>query len=80
MTVAIKKQQQNATRGPSGSPPRAGFKSGQGLEIKASGWRHYHPSETSGLDDLYTPAERRAIDRGIAASEEGLQRGRSMDV
>jgi len=76
MTVAVK------NRAPVIVPPaalrRAGFTSGQELEVKASdGVITILPKLPAATDDEYTPAERLAIDRGIAASERDYEEGRS---
>jgi hypothetical protein len=75
MTVAIKNKQPIAV-----SPAalrRAGFKSGQEIEIKVSGGLITLLPKLPTADDEYTPAQRRAIDRGIAASEKDYTEGRS---
>src|SRR6202521_1675881 len=75
MTVAIKNKQPIAV-----SPAtlrRAGFKSGQEIEIKVSGGVITILPKLPTADDEYTPAQRRAIDRGIAASEKDYKEGRS---
>src|ERR1700733_9854422 len=56
---------------------RAGFKSGQEIEIKVSGGVIAILPKLPTADDEYTPAQRRAIDRGIAASEKDYREGRS---
>jgi hypothetical protein len=56
---------------------RAGFTSGQELEVKASDGVITILPKLPPADDEYTPAERRAIDRGIAASEKDYEEGRS---
>jgi len=55
----------------------AGFKSGQELEFKATGGVITIVPKLPAADDEYNPAERRAIDRGIAASEKDYKEGRS---
>jgi bifunctional DNA-binding transcriptional regulator/antitoxin component of YhaV-PrlF toxin-antitoxin module len=55
---------------------KAGFKSGQELEIKASGGVITIVPKLPGAADEYTPAERRAIDRGIARSEKEYREGK----
>jgi antitoxin component of MazEF toxin-antitoxin module len=75
MTVAIKNNQPIAV-----SPAalrRAGFKSGQEIEIKVSGGLITIAPKLRASHDEYTPAQRRAIDRGIAASEKDYKVGRS---
>jgi hypothetical protein len=56
---------------------QAGFKSGQKLEVKVSGGAITILPKLSSADDDYTPEERRAIDRSIAASEKDYKVGRS---
>lgn len=77
MTIAVK----NDNRSPLVIPPavrrKAGFKSGQDLEIKASGGIITIVPKLSSAVAEYTPARRRAIDRGIAASETDYREGRS---
>ena len=77
MTVAVK----NNNKAPLVVPPavrrQARFKSGQELEFRASGGAITILPKLPLADDQYTPAERRAIDRGIAASQKDYQEGRS---
>jgi antitoxin component of MazEF toxin-antitoxin module len=74
MTVAVKNKPPVVV--PPAALRRAGFTSGQELEVKASdGIITILPKLP--VDDEYTPAERRAIDRGIAASEKDYEEGRS---
>jgi len=56
---------------------RAGFKSGQELEFKATGGVITIVPKLPAAGDEYTVSERRAIDRGIAASEKDYKEGRS---
>src|SRR5260370_38676993 len=56
---------------------QAGFKSGQELEVRVSGGAITILPKVPIAVDEYTPAERRAIDRGIAASEKDYKEGRS---
>jgi hypothetical protein len=75
MTVAFKNKQPIVV-----SPAtlrQAGFKSGQKLEVKVSGGVITIVPKLPVSDDEYTPAERRAIDRGIAASEKQYAAGKS---
>lgn len=75
MTVAFKNKQPIVV-----SPAalrRAGFKSGQKLEVKVMGGSITIVPKASIAVDEYTPAERRAINRGIAASEKDYKAGRS---
>jgi hypothetical protein len=75
MTVAVKNRKPIVV-----SPTalrRAGFKSGQELEVRVTGGAITILPKFPIADDEYTPAERRAIDRGIAASEKDYKEGRS---
>jgi hypothetical protein len=75
MTVAVKAKKPIVV-----SPAalrQAGFKSGQKLEVKISGGAITILPKIPPTDDEYTPAERRAIERGIAASEKDYKEGRS---
>ena len=74
-TVSIKSKQPIAV-----SPAtlrRAGFKDGQEIEIKVSGGVITILPKLPAVQDEYTPAQRRAIDRGIAASEKDYKEGRA---
>jgi bifunctional DNA-binding transcriptional regulator/antitoxin component of YhaV-PrlF toxin-antitoxin module len=77
MTVAFKNNNKTPLIVPTAVRRRAGFKSGQELEIKASGGVITILPKLPTADDEYTPAERRAIDRGVAASERDYKEGRS---
>src|ERR1019366_5117975 len=75
MTVAVKNKKSFVV-----SPAilrQAGFKSGQELEVKVTGGAITILPKMPITDDEYTPADRRAIDRGIAASEKDYKEGRS---
>lgn len=75
MTVAVKNRKSIVV-----SPAalrQAGFKSGQELEVKVWGGAITILPKVPTADDEYTPAERRAIDRGIAASEKDYKESRS---
>ena len=76
MTVAFKNDNKTPLVVPRAVRRRAGFKSGQELEIKASGGVITILPKVPTADDEYTPAQRRAIDRGIAASEKDYKEGR----
>ena len=77
MTVAYKNDNKTPLVVPAAVRRRAGFKSGQELEIKASDGVITILPKLPAADDEYTPAERRAIDRGIAASKRDYKEGRS---
>jgi bifunctional DNA-binding transcriptional regulator/antitoxin component of YhaV-PrlF toxin-antitoxin module len=76
MTVAIKNNNNTPLVVPRAIRRKAGFKSGQELEIKASGGVITIVPKPPSADDEYTPAERRAIDRGIAQSEKEYRDGK----
>ena len=75
MTVALK------NKSPVVVPPaalrRAGFKRGQELEVESAGGVITIVPKLPTAEDEYTPSQRRAIDRGIAASEKDYKEGRS---
>jgi bifunctional DNA-binding transcriptional regulator/antitoxin component of YhaV-PrlF toxin-antitoxin module len=76
MTVTVK----NKTRTPLVVPPsvrrRAGHKNGEDLEFRVSGGViTIIPRRPTAYE--YTPAERRAIDRGIAQSEKEYREGKN---
>jgi antitoxin component of MazEF toxin-antitoxin module len=75
MTVAVKNKPPVVV--PPAALRRAGFTSGQELEVKASDGVITILPKLPTADNEYTPAERRAIDRGIAASEKDYKEGRS---
>ena len=77
MTVAVKNNNKTPLVGPPAVRRSAGFKSGQELEFKATGGVITIVPKLPATEDEYTPAERRAIDRGIAASEKDYKEGRS---
>jgi hypothetical protein len=56
---------------------QAGFKSGDKLELKVSRGTITILPKGPAQDDEYTPAERRAIDRGIAQSEKEHRDGKT---
>jgi bifunctional DNA-binding transcriptional regulator/antitoxin component of YhaV-PrlF toxin-antitoxin module len=56
---------------------QAGLRSGDRLEFKVSGQVITILPKPSAVEDEYTPAERRAIDRGIALSETQYAAGKS---
>ena len=56
---------------------QAGFKSGDTLEFKVSGQVITIFPKLHVADDDYTPAQRRAINRGIAQSEKQYAAGKS---
>jgi bifunctional DNA-binding transcriptional regulator/antitoxin component of YhaV-PrlF toxin-antitoxin module len=77
MTVAVKNNNKTPLVVPAAVRRSAGFKSGQELEFKATGGVITIVPKLPATDDEYTAAERRAIDRGIGASERDYKEGRS---
>ena len=75
LTVAVKNNQPVIV--PEAALRRAGFKNGQELEVKASGGVITILPKSAPGDDEYTPAERRAIDHGIAESEKEYRQGKT---
>jgi antitoxin component of MazEF toxin-antitoxin module len=75
MTIAIGNKKSIVV--PSAVLRRAGFKRGQELELKVSGGAITILPKVPATDDEYTPAERRAIDRGIALSKKDYTEGRA---
>jgi bifunctional DNA-binding transcriptional regulator/antitoxin component of YhaV-PrlF toxin-antitoxin module len=76
MTVAVKNNNKTPLVVPAAVRRSAGFKSGQELEFKATGGVITIVPKLPAADE-YSAAERRAIDRGIAASEKDYKEGRS---
>ena len=77
MTVAVKNDNKTPLVVPLALRRKVGFKSGQELEFSAAdGVITLAPKRVNTAED-YTPAERRAIDRGIAASEKQYAAGKS---
>jgi len=75
MTVAFKNKKSIVVS--SAALRQAGFKSGQKLEVKVSGGAITILPKLPLADDEYTPSQRRAIDRGIAASMKDFKEGRT---
>jgi AbrB family looped-hinge helix DNA binding protein len=75
MTVIVKSRTPIVV--PSSVRRKAGLKSGDKLEFRVSGRViTIHPNVPPS-DDEYTPAQRKAIDRGIAQSEKQYAEGKS---
>jgi antitoxin component of MazEF toxin-antitoxin module len=74
MTVALKNKSPVVV--PAAALRQAGFRRGQDLEVKASGGVITIIPKIPGTEDDYTPAERRAIERGIAQSEKEFREGK----
>jgi bifunctional DNA-binding transcriptional regulator/antitoxin component of YhaV-PrlF toxin-antitoxin module len=75
MTVAIKNNNKTPLVVPRAVRRRAGFKSGQELEIKASGGVITILPKLPTADDEYTPEQRRIIDARLKKSLEEVKRG-----
>lgn len=76
MTVAVKNNNKTPLVVPRAVRRRAGFKSGQELEIKASGGVITILPKLPPADDKYTPAQRRIIDAGLDKADEDIKAGR----
>ena len=76
MTVAVKNDNKTPLVVPTAIRRKAGFKSGQELEIKVSGGViTILPKRRTAVGE-YTPQERRAIDRAIARSDKEYRAGK----
>jgi bifunctional DNA-binding transcriptional regulator/antitoxin component of YhaV-PrlF toxin-antitoxin module len=75
MTIAIKNNNKKPLVVSASVRRTAGFKSGQELEIKASGGVITILPKLPSADDEYTPLQRRAIDAELDKAEEGPFRG-----
>jgi bifunctional DNA-binding transcriptional regulator/antitoxin component of YhaV-PrlF toxin-antitoxin module len=71
MTVAVKNNNKTPLVVPSAVRRKAGFKSGQELEFKASGGVITILPKLPTADDEYTPEQRRAIDAELDEAEKG---------
>lgn len=71
MTVAVKNNNKTPLVVPTAVRRKAGFKSGQELEFKASGGVITIVPKSPGPDDEYTPQQRRAIDAELDEAEQG---------
>ena len=77
MTIAVKNDNKMPLVIPLSLRRKAGFKSGQDLKFSASNGVIIIAPKATSANDEYTPAERRAIDSGIAASEKQYAAGKS---
>ena len=77
MTVAVKNDNKAPLVVPRSLRRKVGFKSGQELEFSVVGGVITLAPKRVKTADEYTPAERRAIDRGIAQSEKQYVAGKS---
>lgn len=75
MTIALKNDNNTPLIIPSSVRRKAGFRSGQVLEIKASGGAITIVPKAPNAADEYTPAQRRAIDAELKQSLEEVRRG-----
>ena len=73
MTVILKPKTEITV--PKSVRRKAGMKPGDRLEFRVSGRTITIVPKSAAFADEYTPAERRAIDRGIAASEKDYREG-----
>ena len=76
MTVVLKNNNKTPLVIPTAARRKAGFKSGQDLEVKASGGVITIVPKLPDADDEYTPKQRRAIDQEIAKSLDDVKQGR----
>jgi bifunctional DNA-binding transcriptional regulator/antitoxin component of YhaV-PrlF toxin-antitoxin module len=76
MTVAVKNNNKTPLVVPSAVRRKAGFKSGEEIEFRASRGVITITPRTPNADDEYTPAERRVIDARLAKSDEDIKAGR----
>ena len=76
MTVAVKNDNKTPLIVPRAVRRKAGFKSGEELEFRASGGVITIVPRLPAADDEYTPDERRAIDARLAKAEEDIAAGR----
>lgn len=76
MTVVLRNNNKEPLVIPRAARRKAGFKSGQDLEIKASGGVITVLPKPPAADDEYTPEQRRIIDREIRKGLEDVKRGR----
>ncbi len=75
MTVVIKNDNKTPLVVPRAVQRTAGFKSGQELEIQASGGVITILPKLTNADDEYTPEQRRAIDARLKMALEEVKRG-----
>lgn len=71
MTIAIKNNNKTPLVVPTSVRRRAGFKSGQEIEFKASGGVITILPKLPSADDEYTSEQRRTIDAQLRAAEKG---------
>lgn len=76
MTVAVKNNNKTPLVVPPAVRRKAGFRSGQEIEFRASGGVITILPKLPSADDEYTPAQRRAIDARLAKADEDIRAGR----
>jgi len=76
MTVAVKNDNKTPLVVPRTVRRKAGFKSGEELEFRASGGVITIVPKLPSADDEYTPEERRVIDARLAKADEDIAAGR----
>ena len=80
MTIAIKNDNKTPLVVPPSVRKRAGFKSGQELEIKASGGVITILPKLPNADDEYTPEQRRLIDARLTEALVEVKQGQKRDL
>jgi bifunctional DNA-binding transcriptional regulator/antitoxin component of YhaV-PrlF toxin-antitoxin module len=76
MTIAVKNDNKTPLVVPRAVRRKAGFKSGEELEFRASGGVITILPKLPTADDEYTPAQRRVIDARLAKAEDDIKAGR----
>jgi bifunctional DNA-binding transcriptional regulator/antitoxin component of YhaV-PrlF toxin-antitoxin module len=76
MTVVLKNNNKTPLVIPLAARRKAGFKTGQDLEVKASGGVITIVPKVPNVADEYTPKQRRVVDREIARSLNDVRSGR----
>lgn len=76
MTIAVKNDNKMPLVVPTTVRRKAGFKSGEELEFRASGGVITIVPKLPVADEEYTPDERRAIDQRLKQAEADIQAGR----
>jgi bifunctional DNA-binding transcriptional regulator/antitoxin component of YhaV-PrlF toxin-antitoxin module len=77
MTVAVKNNNRTPLVVPSAVRRKAGFKSGEEIEFRASGGVITIIPKLPNADDEYTPAQRRIIDARLAEGLADIKAGRT---
>lgn len=76
MTVAVKNNNKSPLVVPAAVRRRAGFKSGQEIEFRASGGMITIVPKLASADDEYTPEQRRIVDAQLAGGLADIKAGR----